>query len=606
MSDGLSRWDRFLISLAPNFGLRRVRARAAAQHMMRHFEAASVGRRTSGWSRLASDANSAASGPALAYLRAQARDLVRNNPWALHGLDVIETNTVGWGIRPKANGRNAKRVMELWKQWGETKQCDAAGQLTFYGLQGLIMRAVAESGEVLIRRRMRRLGDGLAIPLQLQVLEPDYIDTSIDGIKGPSGGDIIQGVEFDMIGRRVAYWLFDQHPGGRSLVSPQSRRIPADSILHVFKIGRPGQVRGPSWFAPVDVRLHEFDSYEDATLVKQKIAACMTAFVTDMDGEVSAIGRPGAGKNGELLDQMEPGMIMSLPPGRDVTIANPPQTNDFQSFSTTALRGIAAGLGITYEDLTGDYSQVNYSSARMGRLAHQANVHKWRWNMLIPQFCAPAWQWMLDALSLAGEDVDAAPASWTPPPMPMLDPDKEGAAASKAVRTGQMTLDEMVREQGFDPEEHWQEYAESFKRIDNLGIVLDSDPRKTNASGQQQQQPAAAPSSDTAKKATGAKATDKDSAPVVNDESAKDAGSTEATSSGKASSKQLETKVFAYHQPFMKAKEIREGIGLPGNVEDGDLFALEFVAKHGGGKSGPNDGASGDNEDGTSGAKTTE
>ena len=43
-----------------------------------------------------------------------------------------------------------------------------------------------------------------------------------------------------------------------------------------------------------------------------------------------------------------------------------------------------------------------------------------------------------------------------------------------------------------------------------------------------------------------------------------------------------ETKVFAYHQPFMKAKEIREGIGLPGDVEDGELFALEFVAKHGG------------------------
>jgi lambda family phage portal protein len=473
--------------LAPSWGRSRVQARVLA----RHFEAAAVGRRTSGWSRTFTDANQAASGATLLRLRAQARDLVRNNPWARRGLRRIVTNTVGWGIRPKATGINAKRVAELWLRWAETTDCDAAGRLTFYGLQKLVMRTIVESGEVLVRRRIRLRKDGGSIPMQIQVLEPDFIDTSRDGYQGEAGGPIIQGVEFDRIGRRVAYWLFDQHPGGNvqpmSGLGITSRRIPADGVLHIFDQERAGQVRGTSWFAPVDVRLHDFDEFEDATLMKQKIAACMAAFVTDLDGTGSALGAGSTDPaTNQPIDSLEPGMIMSLPMGKQVQIANPPTATDHQSFSATALRGVAAGLGVTYEDLTGDYSQVNYSSARMARIAHNADVHDWRWNTLIPQFCAPVWEWMIGTLELMGEQVDYAPPTWTPPPLPMLDPGKEAEATKQAVRMGQMTPDEMVREQGLDPDEHWNDYAAGLKTLDRLGITLDSDPRKTDGSGKQQ------------------------------------------------------------------------------------------------------------------------
>jgi lambda family phage portal protein len=480
--------DRAIMALAPKWGASRARARLLA----RHFEAASMGRRTSGWSRRNADANTAAAGAALANIRGQARDLVRNNAWARRGLARIETATVGWGIRPKAVGRNAELVTASWRAWAESTQCDAAGRLTFYGLQALIMRTVVESGEVLVRRRRRRPEDGLAVPLQFQILEPDHLDTSLDGIKSPSGGDIIQGVEFDAIGRRVAYWLFDQHPGGRTFTNPQARRVPASEILHVFRQERAGQVRGVSWFAPISVRLHDFDEFEDATLMKQKIAACMAAFVTDLDGSNSPLGGGGGGTSAEPQDAFEPGMILNLPPGKQVTVANPPASTDHAAFSATALRGVAAGLGVTYEDLTGDYSQVNYSSARMARIAFNSDVHHSRWNMLIPQFCAPAWAWMVEALALEGIETDAV-AKWTPPPAQMLDPDKEGAAAMRAIRSGQLTLDEMVREQGYDPDEHWEEYAAGLKRLDDLGIILDSDPRKTTSGGQMQAASADAP-----------------------------------------------------------------------------------------------------------------
>lgn len=481
--------DRAIEWLSPSWG----KSRAQARLMARHFEAASVGRRTDGWHRLSTDANAAAAGAALSMLRAQGRDLVRNNPWARRGLRRIVTNTVGWGIRPKATGRTPELIMDRWRRWGETTECDADGRLNFYGLQSLAMRTIVQSGEVLIRRRWRRPTDGLAVPLQLQVLEPDFIDIGRDGYIGEAGGPVIQGIEFDALGRRAAYWLFDRHPGSTGAtvmsgagLSPNSRRVPADGVLHIFEQERPGQVRGPSWFASVDVRLHEFDEFEDATLMKQKIAACLAVFVTD-DGQNTTLGLSGTDSaSQQATDALEPGMIIPLAPGKQVTVANPPQASDHQSFSTASLRGIAAGLGTTYEEMTGDYSQVNYSSARMSRLAAQGDIHEWRWNMLIPQFCQPAWSWMLEAMLLAGDVIDASPAEWSPPPAQLLDPDKEAAAYQRAVRNGQMTWAQMVRELGEDPTAQLDEIEATNAELDRRGITLDCDPRATNNSGQKQ------------------------------------------------------------------------------------------------------------------------
>jgi lambda family phage portal protein len=480
--------DRLIAWMAPQWGANRARARLA----VRHFEAASVGRRTDGWHRLGTDANAAAAG-ALGLLRAQARDLVRNNPWARKGLRRIVTGTVGWGIKPKATGRGAELVQQRWREWAETTQCDAAGRLTMYGLQALVMRAVARDGECLIRRRWRLPTDGLAVPLQLQVLEPDFLDAARDGMMGEAGGPIVQGVEFDAIGRRVAYWLFDRHPGSTGAFGTGaknigfSRRIPAAEILHVFDQERSGQVRGTSWFASVDVRLHELDGFEDATVVKQRIAASMAAFVTDMDGGAPlALGGTDA-TTGQPTDTIEPGAIISLQPGKQVTVTNPPQASDYQSFTTCSLRAIAAGIGVTYEGLTGDYSQTNYSSGRLGQLGAQADIHDWRWNMLIPLFCAPTWDWMLQAMILAGAEVESAPAKWAPPPAQLLNPEVEGKANQVLMRSGQLTWPQMVRENGEDPDEQLDEIEAFNKEIDRRGIALDCDPRRLTAAGGVQQ-----------------------------------------------------------------------------------------------------------------------
>jgi lambda family phage portal protein len=476
-------WDRFLVSLAPSWGQRRIEARARVQMLARHYEAAQGGRRTSGWQRSSADAN-AANGPALTALRELSRDLRRNNGWAKRGIQAIVNNTVGWGIMPKPGaGRSRSHnavALELWNAWASSTACDFDGRLNFYGLQRLAMESIVESGEVLI---LRQPASDLAIPLRFQVLEPDYLDISKNGDLA-EGGKIIDGIEIDRQGRRVGYWIFTSHPGSyRTMARFESVRIDADRVLHVYHVDRPGQVRGVPWLSSAITRIKDLDDFEDAEIMQQKVAACFGAFVTDMEGASTALGEQD--DTDDELEHLEPGHIAYLPPGKSVSFAQPPSVQD-GAFTERALRRIAVSLGVTYEDLTGDYSKVNYSSARMARLAHWQNVNEWRWHMLIPQFCDPVWHWAMQ-LATEMQGWKAAPvAQWAAPPMPILEPDKEGLAYQRLVRIGAMTWPQMIRELGEDPTAQLDEIKAFNDDLDARGIVLDIDPRKTTTGGQQQ------------------------------------------------------------------------------------------------------------------------
>jgi lambda family phage portal protein len=480
----LGTWiDRLTGPLAPRWTLRRQRARLAAELLARHYEAAAGGRRTQGWRRPSSDANAASAG-ALGPTRNAARDVVRNNPYAESALTTIVDHVIGWGIMGAPPKGASAAASKRWAAWAETTACDAEGRHDFAGLQKRAMRTIIESGEVLVRRRIRRIEDGLPIPLQIQILEPDYLDVAHDG-PTPNGGVVVSGVEFSPIGARAAYWLFRQHPGASvpgasgSLVSD---RIPASEILHVFHGGRPGQVRGVSWFAPILLRLKDLDEYEDATLMKQKVAACLAIVMTDADGSAPAIGR-GTDPS-DSIDTLEPGSILNAPAGRTVTVVEPPAVAEHDAFCKTALRAIAAGMGLTYEDLTGDYQNLPFSAARMSRIRHWARVEDWRWQTIIPGFCDPVWRWAM--LAAAVIDVAVQPdtaVEWTAPAMPMIEPDKEGLAYLRNIRAGIQTLSEAIRERGYIPEQMLAEMQRDNALLDRLGLILDSDARKMSQAG---------------------------------------------------------------------------------------------------------------------------
>jgi len=473
--------DRALGYLAPHLQLRRLRARTAYAMLARHYEGAATGRRTQNWYRVTTDANTAI-GPSLAYLRNAARDLVRNNGYAEAGLNAIVDHAIGWGIRASAKH-------DAWKRWTESTDIDADGRLDLAGVQKLVTRTMAEAGEVLVRRRWRRLEDGLSLPMQVQVLEPDLLDTTRDTASLPNGGKIVQGVEFDPLGRRAAYWLYREHPGSTVSVtsatfSGASSRVPAADVLHIFDLKRAGQVRGPSWFAPILLRFKDFDEFEDATLMKQKIAACLAVVTSDVDGSAQPLGTADDTES-PAVDSLEPGMIMNVPPGRDIHVVQPPAATDYDPYSKNMLRAIATGLGVAYEDVTGDFSQTNFSSARMARLRRWERVYHTRWIVLVPQLLNPLWRWAMEAADIAG--IETIPATeWTAPPMPMIEPDKEGLAIQRNIRNAISTPSEEIRARGYNVQDFLDELQADFAEFDRRGLVLDCDPRKMTQAGQLQ------------------------------------------------------------------------------------------------------------------------
>lgn len=463
--------DRTISFFSPSSGLKRAQYRTALQLMTRRYEAAAAGRRTSGWSTQNTGPN-AINEMDLNRLRGRSRDLYRNNVWAKNAVRRVAANVVGTGIQP--NIKN-KKVKQLWKEWAETKACDFYGQQNIYGLQRQAMEAVVRDGEVIIRRRRVKGG---TVPLKLQIQEADVID-STRSYTLIGGGEIIQGIEYDADGQRVAYWLYDYHPNDNGKFST-SRRIPADDVIHIYEVERPGQVRGVPWLAATMLRLKDFDDYEDAELVRQKIAACFTVFVQDANPD-----NPAGSGDALDIERVEPGIVEMLPPGKTVTFATPPTTQNFDAYSRKVLLGAAAGVGLSYESMTGDLSNVNFSSGRMGWIEMQRNVESWQYNMLVPMMCDAVWEWFMAVGFLAGKVPQSAisMALWTPPRREMIDPGKELTAQANAIRSGLLSLQEVHRQNGYDSETILSEMAEDNKKIDELGLVLDSDPRKTMKAG---------------------------------------------------------------------------------------------------------------------------
>lgn len=469
--------DTFIGAISPAAQLRRETAKAKLAIMneqLRKYEAASRGRRTNGW---VTDNNSinAENYFALPVLRSRSRDLVRNNPWARNAVEIIATNTVGTGIRPAIRGKDVpryNRLKQAWQRWADSTECDFYGRLNLWGLQHLVMKTVAEAGEVLI---VKRYEEG---SLKLQVLEPEFLDHTRDGLKMVGGGDIVQGVELDSQGRRVAYWLFENHPQDvRGMTSFASKRVLAKDVLHVFRQERPGQVRGVPFAASSILRLRDLDEYEDAQLVRQKIASCFSVFVRDTSTE----GTPN--NNGsQLTDRVEPGIIQELLPGQDIAFADPPGVDGYDAYTKSVLRSVAAGFGVSYEALTGDLERVNYSSGRMGWLEFMRKIEHWQLNVMVPQFCFPVWGWFSDFAGIMGMATDVE-IDWTPPKRSMVDPTKEVPATINAIRGGLQTQSDALRELGYDPEKVYTEMAEDNKVLDSLGLILDSDARKTMKAG---------------------------------------------------------------------------------------------------------------------------
>jgi lambda family phage portal protein len=430
---------------------------------LRAFESAKESRRTENWYTRNGGPN-ADIRTAWRLLTRRHQDLVDSNPWANRAVRVITNNWVGDGIIGSPQG-GSRRYADAWNDWADSVECDFNGKLNWYGLQALIARTTAVRGSCLIRRRFDlSMQDRGLVGLQLQVLEPDFLDFSKD-----DGSRIKFGQQYDRDGRLEGYWIRQTHPGETEWngVRISSEFVPASEIIHTYEVNRPGQCIGVPFGSAVLLHLRDIDDITQAMLLKTKIAACFTAFV--YSNEPSDLATTTA-----LTETLEPGAIEILPDGKQISFSNPPQSPDYTSHQKHHLHAVAAAYGITFESLTGILSDVNFSSARMGWLEMHRNLAAWRWNISVPQVMDPVHRWFNEVARVA-QIRGPRKIIWTPPRRELVDPAKEIKALIEGVRAGFFSLSEIQRSLGYIPSEVMGELEKDIADARQKGLMLSVD-----------------------------------------------------------------------------------------------------------------------------------
>ncbi|WP_422137684.1 phage portal protein [Endozoicomonas sp. ALC020] len=456
------------------------------------YTSAGQGRRSQSWIAPSTGPNNSLT-VNLGTLINRSRAAIRNDPWAASGLEKLVANIVGTGIKPKSEARDdgfRKELQALFLDW--TDESDADGQLDFYGQQALAMRSVLEAGECFVRFRPRKPGDGLSVPLQLQLLEAEFVPWDYNE-ELKKGHKIRAGIEFNAIGQRVAYWMHKQHPSDyTTLDTADLRRVPADQVLHLYEPLRPGQLRGQPLLSQVLLRMYHLDKFDDATLLRQEIANLFTGFITKPAPETEKVdpltGRPIVyDLQGVPMVAMEPGTMQELSPGEEITFNTPPgAASNYPDFIRQQLMAVSAGIGLPYEILSGDMKGVSDRALRVVLNEFRRRIQQIQHNLMVFQLCRPVWKRWLELAVLSG--AISAPSfhrnpthyrkvKWIPQGWAYIHPVQDVQSQNLAVRSGFKSRSEVVSEQGYDSEQIDDEIAADNQRADELELQYDSDAR---------------------------------------------------------------------------------------------------------------------------------
>ena len=468
------------------------------------FAGGAVGRLTSSLATWSGSVN-ADLDMALPVLRARARSLAANNEHGRRFLTLVATNVVGrqnpkLQVRAMRDQRDPKKPSTLdktandtieshWERWGRT--ADISGRHpTIYSLMRTLVRGVARDGEALVRIvRNRSLPYGLG----LQLLEADRLDDTLNG-RLSNGNMIRQGVEVDSSLRPVAYHVRTAHPGESWNTTTQTvERIPAADMLHLFVPDRAEQVRGITWFHAVILRGSIIHNFEEAAVTAAQIGASKIAALERAEEAPDATAMMADGTAGGLTQmKVEAGELFELPPGYKLNSWNPeyPHAN-FESFLKACLRGLSAGLDVAAHNLTGDMTDVNYSSARIAELGER-EVWMILQDWLIGTFLTPIYEEWLALSLLAGritfDSGSALPAdkldkftrasrfqgrrwSW-------VDPLKEAEANASMLASQLTSRTRITAEQGLEFDDLLDELTSESEAIKAAGLLVVTPPVK--------------------------------------------------------------------------------------------------------------------------------
>lgn len=438
----------------------------------RSYDGAAGGYRGSGMSDTANVV--AAMAAARVPLARRARYLASNNALALSGIEAWVAALVAYGIKgqsqhPDASIRGAMNAR--FTEWAGSADMDGLGD--FYAIQALMVRQMVTEGESIAL--LINTEDGLRI----RVIDNEQLDPNMTRTL-ENGARIIQGVEFNDRGQRVAYWILPDNPGlPYGSVSLTPRRVPASDVIHLFRQIVPGQVRGVSWLAPVMLRLTGLDLWADAQLTRQQMAALLTVFVETPDGSTAPFDSSLENKG------LSPGGIRFLDFGSKPYFLSPATIGDeVIRFAEIQERHVAVGMSLPLSVLNGDLKQANYGSQRGGLIEWRRRIEGIQHLTLVPMMLKPIWErWAMTEVysgRISTTLDQALPVNWIPPRFDWIDPVKDTTALVDAMAAGIMSRTEVVASRGDDIERLDAEIAAEKAREKTLGLDFAAKPANQN------------------------------------------------------------------------------------------------------------------------------
>jgi lambda family phage portal protein len=423
-------------------------------------------------------------GQAMGTLRDRSRAFVRNSWAGQRILDVLTSHVIGTGIMTVPNtgsDRLDNRYRLLREEWEASS--DIENVLDYGGQQALMFRSMVEGGDSVLRLVPRRLQDSpRTLPFRLHGLEGDQIDAGRDSIFGSPGetSSVRLGIKIGEWGEREGAYLHPNHPGEMVVgnISP-SILVNWDDMCHLYRPLRLGQLRGISWFAPILMTAKEIQDLMEAAIIQQRTQASFAGFIKRQPGGGNVLTTRKDDK-GDKVTRIEPGMVQDIGDA-DIVFPNGSSQSVFGDAYRSGLRAMAAGAGITYDQVSGDLTQANYSSLRAGKIEFRRLVEQMQWSIMVPMLCRKVDRRFIDLAILAGKLPDRKggyPVDHIMPGIEPIDPLKDLQADILAVRSGRMSPQEFMSAWGRDWRKVVTDFDAFFKFADANNVPLDIDPRR--------------------------------------------------------------------------------------------------------------------------------
>ena len=423
-------------------------------------------------------------------IRARSKQASINFPNIKKAVLEYKESIVGNGIRVIFNHDNQRTEIEIrnmWRRFTQTNNFSSDGELSFESMQRLIIDEVSTVGEVFLKKNIQSDLPTNTVPYNYQIITPEMV--ADDLINADEEDDtVVNGIGYNAMGKKTAYYFYEldykqKDPLNSALLRNKKVRIPADQIHHVYNRIDNSFRRGLPLITTAIIHGWLGKNLDESQMKKQVIAAMFAGFIQDLSAEISENANMASEPTYD--NEIKPGSIVKLDSGKTITFPDTPKADSYAEFNRANLQKIASATGLSYESISNDYSQTNYSSARQSHIKQSRIMDMYRKDIMIERFIRPVlndfldYIRLMDLFSLRGLDIQIV----TPKPI-VIDPQKEIAPKVEEIRSGLQSWSEAINERGQDPEQLARQISRDNSLFDELGLKLDIDSRYSDKQGQ--------------------------------------------------------------------------------------------------------------------------